>query len=236
MKVTDADLWAVANSNVILRTVNNEISVAERLDVLLEHGYYRYAQSMGTEPYPCVWLRANAEIYTPCKEHRRLARRFAHLSPDVTAGQIIDPEIQELYTHYRSHISFSATTFSTVKEYLLGSADDNFFITLTFRLRHQEKLVAASYLDMGNTSSAAILNFYHPDYSGLGKYLYFKGLQHTQQLGRKYFYPGYFMLNNQKMDYKLDAGLGVLGAFDFFRNLWLPFREHPEILKSGRYQ
>ena len=134
-------------------------------------------------------------------------------------------EIEELFTLYKTLIDFDAA--DTVAECLLGGAEnnDNIYNTEMIEIRDGNKLIAVGFYDLGETSIAGILNFYHPQYrsNSLGKYLMLLKLDHAKKSGKKWYYTGYLAKGYPKFDYKLFPDIHATELFDRVGNRWIPF-------------
>ncbi|SFQ28949.1 GNAT family N-acetyltransferase [Hymenobacter arizonensis] len=202
----------------------------DALDFYLGQGYYRMQQDLFTcqfvpfdgRIYTTHWLRlvlAKAE-WGP--EQRRLQRRNARFAATVQP-LYITAEHEELYTRYRSAITFDAAP--TVEAVLQGGEEHNVFNTYIIEVRDGERLVAAGIFDRGDRSLAGILNYYDPDYRqySLGKYLLLLKTDYARRLQLDYYYPGYVVHDYPKFDYKLFLSPTATEVFDSISGRWLPY-------------
>ena len=79
---------------------------------------------------------------------------------------------------------------------------------LECRVFDGERLVAASYMDVGRDSVASQLALHDPDYArfSLGFYTLLEEIEYARSTGRRYFYPGYVVPGLSTFDYKLRVG------------------------------
>lgn len=137
----------------------------------------------------------------------------------------ISPEIEELYSHYRSAIDFDAP--DTVGGHLLEGGIYSIYDTQIIEIRENNLLIAAGIFDQGETSIAGIMNFYHPRYKSksLGKYLMILKAQYAAQKGKQFYYPGYIAKDYPKFDYKTFMDPLATEVYDRVTLTWLPLRE-----------
>jgi len=202
----------------------------DALDFYLSQGYYRMQQDLFTcrflpiddALYTVHWLRfALAEVHYGSAQ-RRLLRLNAPFSVTVQPFQLT-AELENLYALYRGSITFDAPP--TVESFLLAGATHNLFTTAVMEVRDGDQLIAAGIFDVGVSSLAGIMNFYHPAYHkhSLGKYLMLLKMEHAQRHQKAYYYPGYMVHNYPKFDYKLFPCPAATEVFDCFSRQWVPF-------------
>ena len=137
-------------------------------------------------------------------------------------------EYEELFAKYRASLHFY--TSETLKKLLYDffeptEREKDFFPTEIVEVRHGKKLIAAGIIDMGEKSSAGIVNFFDPVYKkySLGKSLMIAKMVICQRNGMDYYYPGYIAYGYPKFDYKLFLGIDRAELFDPARQIWVPY-------------
>lgn len=105
--------------------------------------------------------------------------------------------------------------------------EEDLFPSKIVEVRHNQKLIAAGIIDMGEKSSAGIVNFYDPEYKkySLGKSLMIAKIFISGRNGMDYYYPGYIAYNYPKFDYKLFLGKDRAELFDPEKQVWVPYSE-----------
>jgi arginine-tRNA-protein transferase len=216
-----------------------ELSGAQ-LDLYLGRGYYRHGQRLFTESavimdtgiFRVYWLRLRID---KIKENKKIKKRFRkNADLQVTIRPFtFSKELIELYELYKASIDFQPA--ESLVHYLLDDEYTNIFDTYIIEIRDGDKLVAAGIYDNGDTTAAAIINFYHPDYKnrGLGIYLYFLEIEEARRANKIFFYPGYVADGNPKFDYKVLPGLEVAEMYDYNGEGWVPF-SWEEIRELGK--
>ena len=207
------------------------ISPAE-LDAWLALGGYRMHQDVFTAShvvldriYRLHWLRYDVQSLGSHDSHRRLRRRNQSFASTITPLAGIDASHIELYQKYRASIDFDG--YPTIANCLFGKGpqDDNIFQTRCLSVFASGRLIAGGYFDLGETSAASFLHYFDPDYRrhSLGKYLSLLTVEYLQASGRIWYYPGYLVQGQPKMDYKLFLGEERAQCFDPETSCWKPF-------------
>jgi leucyl-tRNA---protein transferase len=207
----------------------------EELDRYLERGWYRLGQIIFTTDYiphneewfRVFWLRFRLENICYGKKQLKLLKVNQHFSLEIKPLEITG-EIEELYSVYRSSITFEAS--ATVTNFLFdGSVYDapvqNVFQTEMIEIRDKGKLIAAGIFDNGKEAVAGIMNFFHPDYSrySLGKFLMLLKINYAKETGKTWYYPGYIAYKYPKFDYKLFPDQEAAEIFDPVNEEWLAY-------------
>lgn len=195
----------------------NRVIPPEGLDRLLALGWYRMHQHIFTCShvnlngiYQVHWLRFAVDGIQNNQTHKRIRKRNANFT---FAIEDFDPnsvrlDHQILHARYRASIDFDGA--NSIEECLLGDdyAGLNIFHTKCISIFHENRLIAGGYFDVGRESAASILHFFDPSYKkhSLGKFLILLTLDYLRQHNIKWYYPGYIVEGNPKMDYKLFVG------------------------------
>lgn len=209
------------------------------LDACLANSWYRMHQTIFTtthllheEVYRVHWLRFPLSDVKSHTSHRRIRRLNASCRVVIEDLKAIRPAHEELFRRYRASINFEGA--SSIHHALYGEegSGQTIFRTKTISVFDNDKLIAAGYFDLGQVAGTSILHFFDPAYKGrsLGKYLVLLTVDYLQAVGYEFYYPGYVVAGNSKMDYKLFLGKESAYYFDPASGGWLPFRE--EILRQ----
>lgn len=204
------------------------------LDVLLALGWYRMEQTIFTsshvgldEIYRVHWLRYAVNEIKDHHSHRRIRKKNKRFSFSIEDLSIIHLSHQQLYSRYRASIDFDGA--ATIEECLFGEepSGGNIFKTKCLSVFDNEKLIAGGYFDVGEKAAASILHFFDPAYkkNSLGKYLILLTIDYLKSNGYHYYYPGYVVEGNSKMDYKLFLGKAQAQYFDADGSLWKYFED-----------
>ena len=203
------------------------------LDALLAQGWYRMQQHVFTTnelwldenvKVAVCWARVRLDRFSPNHRHRKLTRLCRRFTCTLHEA-MITPEIEALYTAYRSGIDFEAGP--TAASFLIDERGVNYFPARMWQVRDGARMIAAGYFDEGVESAAGILNFFHPEYRkySLGLWLYLEDLCYAAAQGKEFFYPGYIAIGYTKFDYKLLAGIERIELLDADTSTWIPYAE-----------
>jgi len=200
----------------------------EGLDNYLSKGYFRMTQSVFTTNflkfnktyYSAIWLRLDLHSFTPTRTQTKLEKQNKKFKVTIKRFKLT-PEKELLFYNYRKGVAFEA---SESIQHLLYEDDkcENIFDSFEVNIFDGKKLIAIGVFDVGANTSAGITCFYDHEYKkySLGKYLIYLKIKHCKAIGLRYFYPGYFVPNYTRFDYKLeisDLGIEYLKLSD---NTW----------------
>jgi arginine-tRNA-protein transferase len=193
------------------------------LDELLALGWYRLDQTIFTSShvglddiYRVHWLRYDVKEIVAHSSHKRIYNRNRKFHFTIDDFSTIQKDHETLYAKYRAFIDFDGA--GSIRECLLGEEvlDKNIYSTKCISVFDNEKLIAGGYFDLGEKSAASILHFFDPEYkkNSLGKYLILLTIDYLRENGFEFYYPGYVVEGNSKMDYKLFLGKEQAQYFD----------------------
>ncbi len=194
------------------------------LDKYLDKGWFRMGQSMFTTSflyfndisYNAIWLRYDLEDYSFRKSSEQILKINSKFQVKI-GPMTYSPVKEKLYSKYRSKLAFSIAP--TLGALLLEEGQFNVFNSQEVCVYEGKKLIAMGIFDLGENAAQGIVNFYDPEYKkySLGKFVILQKVLHTQQLGLKYFYPGYFAPGYSLFDYKtelLKTGISFYNVAD----------------------
>lgn len=202
-----------------------------RLDDYLAEGWFRMGQTIFTCYYldieegifPTIWLRKKLIGHSFKKSHRKLIRKIEnHFRVEVRRA-FVNEEKERLYDIHK--LRFKGAVALSLHEALMDNSPYNIYDTWETAIYDGDKLIAASFFDLGVDSAASIKGIFHPDYSSysLGFYTMLKEIAFLQEQDFVYYYPGYFVVDYPKFDYKLRIGsLEYLSTHDMS---WSPLEE-----------
>lgn len=206
------------------------------LDNYLSKGFYRwyrtiftdnsYYDSINNKYFDVFWLRTNLSKLGNLKTHS-IYKKNKKFSVSIH-DSFIDGEIEELYQRYKANLNFEPS--ETVNICLNGSQEIvplAEFHTKSIQIRDGNKLIAASYFDIGKLSMMDITNFYDPTYKkySLSKYMMLLKMEYGLVKEMQFYYPGYIALNNTIFDYKLFPTEEVMEVYIPDEDQWYPFQK-----------
>jgi arginine-tRNA-protein transferase len=156
---------------------------------------------------------------------RRLLRRNQARFRVETGPAHIDEAKEGLYQYQKQ--AFKGYIFDTLEEFLFAQVPEGLFNTHEIRVYEGDKLVAASFFDVGKQAVASLIGLYDPAYRrhSLGLYTMLQEVLWAQESGKQFFYPGYVLLGNDSFDYKMR--LGHLQYYDW-QGRWHRIEQLPE--------
>ena len=210
-----------------------EITGAD-LDKLLSLGWYRMHQTIFTsshvgleEVYRVHWLRYALNEIKNHTSHRKIRRRNTHLHFIIEDFTTLRADHAALHQRYRSSIDFDGAL--SIEECLFGDGDlqHNIYNTKCISVFDGNQLIAGGYFDVGDQAAASILHFFDPLYkrNSLGKYLMLITIDYLTRNQYEFYYPGYVVEGNSKMNYKLFLGKEAAQYFDPETTTWKYFQE-----------
>jgi arginyl-tRNA--protein-N-Asp/Glu arginylyltransferase len=210
-----------------------ESLTGEQVDHLLALGWYRMHQEIFTtshvqlrEVYRVHWLRYGLDELQGHASHKRIRQRAKHFTHTVE-DFVMREEHALLHKRYRNAIDFEGA--HSITDCLFGGEEiiPSIFNTKTVSVYEGGKLIAVGYFDVGELGAASILHFFDSDYKrfSLGKYLMLLTIDFLRDHGYQFYYPGYVVEGNPKMDYKLFLGREEAQYFDPIAVEWRYFEE-----------
>ena len=207
-----------------------EMMIPEELDAYLAKGWYRMGQTIFTTHFLCfgrsfysaIWVRLPLTGYRFRKSLRKIFNRNRREFQVTTGTASINAEKERLYRRYKS--SFSGVLAPTLRDALLDGEDFNIYQTQEVRVYDGDRLIALSYFDLGEHSSASITGIYDPEYEkySLGFYTMLEEIHYSQEAGLLYYYPGYVVPDYPRFSYKLR--IGEVEYYSLPHQAWRPYQ------------
>lgn len=216
-------------------SINPDSLSDSELDLFLSLGWYRMHQHIFTcshllleIPHVVHWLRYPLAEIKNHTSHKRIRKRCKAFRYNIETFNGTSDTYEAIYTSYRQSINFDGA--DSIHQCLFGETDanQNIFKTKCISVFDGEKLVAGGYFDVGENSGTSILHFFDPYYKNysLGKYLMLLTVDYLLSTGYTFYYPGYLVAGNPKMNYKLFIGKEATQYFDSETANWLYFKEN----------
>jgi len=204
------------------------------LDKLLALGWYRMHQTIFTtshvgleEVHRVHWLRYSLDEIQSHSSHRKILKRNRQLHFTIEDFNSIRADHAELHQRYYESIEFEGAM--SIEECLFGeeSTGGNIYNTKCISVFEGDHLIAGGYFDAGDYAAASILHFFDPLYkrNSLGKFLILLTIDYLRLNGFDFYYPGYVVEGNPKMNYKLFLGKEEAQYFDPETVTWKYFQE-----------
>ncbi|MBN2616950.1 MAG: arginyltransferase [Spirochaetales bacterium] len=169
----------------------------------------------------CIPIRTLVNDFTPTKSQKRNLKK----NDSVIEVSFEKPEFtKEIYEIYSKHslIKFNQKTEEKdfIESFFSDALKGNSLLSL---YRIENKLVGVGFLDISETGLSSVYFCYDPQYSkmGLGVYSVLKEIEYSKNMGKDYYYLGYYVKGNQSMEYK--ASYTPSEILDWDKAQWVPF-------------
>lgn len=185
---------------------------------------HNYAACRGRLCYT-IPLRIRLEGLAFSKSQRQLFRRNADLT--VRSGRVqLTPEKEDLF---RLHtVRFRERQPESLYSFLSPQAGSRPVRGIEFTVYEKDRLVACSYVHVGETAMSGTYCFFDPEASGrrsLGSYTMLLELLKAREMGKLYYYHGYCYDVPSQFDYKLN--FHNLESMDWKTGVWKPRSRMP---------
>jgi leucyl-tRNA---protein transferase len=180
-----------------------------QMDALWETGwrhfgpiFYRYREAMTILGLRHVMpLRINIEAFTASKSQRRILRKNADLEIRVKQAEINEERVRLFDLHKQR---FKDNVPNSLEDFLGPSPQTGPCLTLEVGGFLAGKLIAASYLDVGETSVSSIYAYFDPDHEhrSLGTATLLWEIVVARRAAKRWHYPGYCYTEPSGYDYK----------------------------------
>lgn len=149
----------------------------------------------------CIPLRVLTQEFSPSKSLRRVKNK----NKDIVVRFKKLQYSERIYELYKKHtlIRFPNQTISSKEEFM-----HSFFIPSTPSMMIEyclnDALIGVSFLDISAESLSSVYFIYDPDHykRGLGNFSAITEIEKAKEIGKTYYYLGYYVKGNQSMNYK----------------------------------
>lgn len=207
---------------------NREFVTPAQLDQLLAGGwrhfgasFFRYSLVIEDDLiHRVIPLRIRLADFALSRSQRRIVSRNRDLELVIRPASIDDQKMEIFHRHKQR---FHNNVPATLHDFLSASPSSVPCRNDELCLFDDGRLLAVSYLDIGQHSASAVYAIFEPDESArsLGIYLILSGIEYAKRLQLKYYYPGYAYREPSFYDYK--KRFQALEAYDW-EGRWGPFK------------
>lgn len=194
-------------------------------DMLLEDGwrhfgshFFRYNLGIYENEIRLVLpLRIRLENFGLSKSQRRVLRRNADTQVSIDPVRLSNETLDLFERHKRR---FKQGEPATIYDFLAREREP--VEVLELQVRREERLLAASFFDVGAASISSIYGIFDPGETAgsLGIFTMLKEIEYAMTSGRSLYYHGYAYEGSSFYDYK--KRFSALEMFDW-NGSWLPF-------------
>jgi arginine-tRNA-protein transferase len=180
--------------------------------------FRRYFMEDGENILAVQPLRVLIDEFQPSKSQRRVLRRNADLELRIRPTVLQD----DLRAMFDAHVQRFTLNLPPSLESFLGDQPNGVPCeNVTLAVYAGERLVAASFLDLGKTSVSSVYAIFDPVESrrSLGVFTMLQEIEFARQRGCTFYYPGYACHEPSPYDYKKQ--FGGLQGYDW-DHCWKP--------------
>lgn len=167
----------------------------------------RYFFRYSTQPAPegglqtITPLRIDLAACTFTKSQRRVLNKNTDLRSEISPAAI-DSDLRALFQRHKQR--FTHNIPDTLETFLGPDPSHGPCECRMIRVFDGPRLIAASFFDVGQQAASSIYGLFEPECSkrSLGIYTLLLEIQHCQQSGLRWLYPGYATREPSVYDYK----------------------------------
>jgi arginine-tRNA-protein transferase len=183
--------------------------------------FFRYSISFDEDGLKVIEpLRIDLARFVPGKSQRRVIRKNDDTRWEIVPAQL-HSDVCEMFQRHKSRFH------SNIPEHLenfLGPSPGLVTPCQEFRVYLGDRLVAASFLDVGKAAVSSVYGIFEPEFTprSLGIFTMLLELEWAKQNGIAYYYPGYATREPSHYDYK--KRFSGLQSFDWDHRRWRDIR------------
>ena len=178
-------------------------------DYLIQNGFRRSGEQV-YRPYchtceECITTRIPVAEFKSSRSQKRNWKFNSDLIVEVNTGDFRD-EYLPLYQHYLESRHESQDHVGVEKFLLADWCNIHFIEFYLINESNQKELIGIAVTDVVKSGLSAVYTFFDPEQSGqrgLGTYAIQWQIQYARKLGMDYVYPGFYIKDCRKMNYKI---------------------------------
>lgn len=181
----------------------------EQMDALWAHGwrhfgayFFRYSVAPGEDALRHVLpLRLEVARFQPSRSQRRVLAKNEDVRVEI-CDTTLDAAKHTMFRRHRQR--FRENVPGTLYDFLSEDPAREPCRNQAIEVYAGERLIAASFLDIGQTATSAVYAMFEPDEArrSLGIFTMLQAIEYTRRLGFRYYYPGYAYREPSIYDYK----------------------------------
>ncbi len=187
--------------------------------------FFRYStqQANGGGLQTITPLRIDLASCTFTKSQRRVLNKNAGLRTEIVPAAI-DGELRALFQRHKQR--FTHNIPDTLETFLGPDPARGPCECRMVRVFDGPRLIAASYLDIGQQSASSVYGLFEPEYSkrSLGILTLLLEIKHCQAANLRWLYSGYATRESSVYDYKKQ--FRSTQHLDWSKGDWLPSEKH----------
>lgn len=148
-----------------------------------------------------VPVRVELSKFKPSRSQKRALNRNRDLKV-IVRPSFIDEFKQELFHRHKQR--FNHNVPDTIFDFLSDSPADTPCTNREIAVFEGDRLIGVSFLDIGETSTSSVYAIFEPEESkrSLGVFMILQAIRYSQEIGCRYYYPGYVYRGPSFYDYK----------------------------------
>ena len=154
----------------------------------------------------CVPARIPVALFEPNRRQRRITRKNKDLTTELL-DNINSDEYFDLYHRYICARHQDGDMYPPTREQYDSFLNCEWQATRFIVFKFEGKPLAVSVVDEMDNGLSAVYTFFDPKVSaqrGLGVYALLWQIEYAKSLGLNFVYPGYWIAESPKMNYKTD--------------------------------
>ena len=167
--------------------------------------FFRYSLMWQEKQWKRVLnLRVPLQDWTPSKSQRRTLRRNEDLEVDFSPAEPGEEE-EALFQQHKGR--FRENVPDTLNDFLGEEPNGVPVPCLQLSARLEGRLVAASFLDLGQRSCSSIYGVFDlaESHRRLGVFTFLQEMKYAREIGMNYYYLGYASVESSPYDYKKEV-------------------------------
>jgi arginine-tRNA-protein transferase len=182
--------------------------------------FFRYSVALQWgEPKTVVPLRVDLTKFALSRSQKRIVAKNRDARVAIR-DTFIDREKEDLF--YRHRHRFKENVPDSIYDFLSDEPGVAPCRNREICVYDGERLIAASFLDIGRAATSAVYAMFDPEESkrSLGIFTMLEAIRYSRELNCRYYYPGYAYREPSSYDYK--KNFHGLEYFDW-EGAWRPF-------------
>ena len=148
----------------------------------------------------CIPVRVIADKYVPTKSQRRVLKKNINTEILITSNTFSEERYQIFKKHSSVRFDQKTVREKYIQDFCISAAP-----SFIMEYRSGGRLFGTGFIDYSDDSLSSVYFAFDPDYSRLspGILSCMAEIKTAAALGKKYYYPGYYVEGNSSMDYKI---------------------------------
>ena len=165
--------------------------------------FFRYSSQQANDgsTQTITPLRIDLVPFAPTKSQRRVLAKNADLRWEIVPA-VLDDELRAMFQRHKQR--FTHNVPDDLENFLGADPATGPCECRMVRVFEGERLVAASFFDMGLTAASSVYGLFEPEFTkrSLGIFTILLEIQHCRESGLRWLYPGYATHEPSAYDYK----------------------------------